>query len=139
MKSEEWRRDPPHPYPLPRRGRGNKKLETKRSLSPKGREGVNKERPGEVAAAAEFRIRGRHSNMAVTVKYFASLREHHGADRLLKSLGKGTTVADIWARASNGEALPDNVLMAVNLECVGADHPVEDGDEVAFFPPVTGG
>ena len=77
--------------------------------------------------------------MAVTVKYFASLREHHGADRLLKSLGKGTTVADIWARASNGEALPDNVLMAVNLEYVGADHPVEDGDEVAFFPPVTGG
>jgi molybdopterin synthase sulfur carrier subunit len=77
--------------------------------------------------------------MSITVKYFASLAEHHGADRLFEAPGKGTTVADIWARASNGEALPDNVLMAVNLEYVGADHPVEDGDEVAFFPPVTGG
>ena len=48
-------------------------------------------------------------------------------------------MADIWATASDGAALPDNVLMAVNLEYVRADHPVEDGDEVAFFPPVTGG
>lgn len=48
-------------------------------------------------------------------------------------------MADIWARAGGGEALPENVLMAVNLEYVDADHPVEDGDEVAFFPPVTGG
>jgi molybdopterin synthase sulfur carrier subunit len=77
--------------------------------------------------------------MPITVKYFASLREHHGAGRQLDTPEKGATVADIWALASNGEALPDNVLMAVNLEYVGADHPVEAGDEVAFFPPVTGG
>ncbi len=77
--------------------------------------------------------------MPVTVKYFASLREHHGNHRQLEVPGKGATVADIWATASDGAALPDNVLMAVNLEYVRADHPVEDGDEVAFFPPVTGG
>ena len=77
--------------------------------------------------------------MPITVKYFASLREHHGDGRQLDAPGKGATVADIWALASNGEALPDNVLMAVNLEYVSADHPVEAGDEVAFFPPVTGG
>ena len=77
--------------------------------------------------------------MTVTIKFFASLREHHGADRLLEAPGKGATVADIWTWASNGKVLPDNVLMAVNLEYVGTDHPVEDGDEVAFFPPVTGG
>ncbi len=77
--------------------------------------------------------------MAVTVKYFASLRELHGNHRQLEAPGKGATVADIWATASDGAALPDNVLMAVNLEYVGANHPVEDGDEVAFFPPVTGG
>jgi len=75
----------------------------------------------------------------ITVKYFASLRERHGADRQLDTPVKGATVADVWALASNAEALPDNVLMAVNLEYVGADHPVADGDEVAFFPPVTGG
>ena len=77
--------------------------------------------------------------MPVTVKYFASLREEHGSERQLESPALGTTVSDIWARASDGQRLPDNVLMAVNLEYVGADHPVEDGDEVAFFPPVTGG
>lgn len=36
-------------------------------------------------------------------------------------------------------ALPDNTLMAVNMDYVDADHPVNSGDEVAFFPPVTGG
>lgn len=77
--------------------------------------------------------------MPVTVKYFASLREQRGDDRQLEVPEKGATVADMWARASNGEPMPENVLMAVNLEYVGADHPVEDGDEVAFFPPVTGG
>ena len=54
--------------------------------------------------------------MAVTVKYFASLREHHGSDRQLDAPGDGATVADIWARAGGGETLPENVLMAVNLE-----------------------
>ena len=77
--------------------------------------------------------------MPVTVKYFASLREHHGSDRQLEAPAAGATVADIWKRASDGAAMPDNVLMAVNLEYVNADHPVQDGDEVAFFPPVTGG
>jgi molybdopterin synthase sulfur carrier subunit len=31
------------------------------------------------------------------------------------------------------------VRVAVNLEYVGADHPLAAGDEVALFPPVTGG
>ena len=77
--------------------------------------------------------------MPVTVKYFASLRERHGADRQLDAPAAGATVAEIWRRASDGKAMPENLLMAVNLEYVSADHPVEDGDEVAFFPPVTGG
>jgi molybdopterin synthase sulfur carrier subunit len=35
--------------------------------------------------------------------------------------------------------MPDNLLMAINQDYVQADANVEDGDEVAFFPPVTGG
>jgi len=31
------------------------------------------------------------------------------------------------------------VRVAVNQDYVGFDHPVKDGDEIAFFPPVTGG
>lgn len=34
---------------------------------------------------------------------------------------------------------PEKLLMAVNQTLVTADHPLTDGDEVAFFPPVTGG
>ena len=39
------------------------------------------------------------------------------------------------------EALKDLrvVRVAVNQDYVGPDHPVRDGDEVAIFPPVTGG
>ena len=77
--------------------------------------------------------------MTVIIKYFASLREHHGPEQRVELPAVGATVADVWARGGDGQALPENVLMAVNLEYVGADHPVEDGDEVAFFPPVTGG
>ena len=77
--------------------------------------------------------------MSITIKYFASLRESlgRGEDTLVPSASG--TVADVWSQATGGERLPDNVLVAVNLEYVDRDHPVRDGDEVAFFPPVTGG
>ena len=75
----------------------------------------------------------------VTVKFFASLRERmgRGEDRL--EAGDNTTVATVWARVSGDKPMPDNLLSAVNLEYVSSSHPVRDGDEVAFFPPVTGG
>jgi len=37
------------------------------------------------------------------------------------------------------EALPANILIAVNMEYKDASAVVHGGDEVAFFPPVTGG
>jgi molybdopterin synthase sulfur carrier subunit len=49
------------------------------------------------------------------------------------------TVADVWARAAVGEALPEHILCAVNREYAPPSAAVHDGDEVAFFPPVTGG
>ena len=51
----------------------------------------------------------------------------------------GMRMIDVWHRVGAGRPLPADVLMAVNLTRVGEEHPVRDGDEVAFFPPVTGG
>jgi molybdopterin synthase sulfur carrier subunit len=43
--------------------------------------------------------------------------------------------SDRWALALESGKL----LAAVNQTLVAFDHPLRDGDEVAFFPPVTGG
>jgi len=53
--------------------------------------------------------------------------------------GSAATVAEVWRQVSAETDLPDNLLMAVNQTYVGPEHPVCEGDEVAFFPPVTGG
>lgn len=77
--------------------------------------------------------------MSITVRYFASLRERvgRGEDRI-ESAGI-TTVADVWARVTPDADADVRVLAALNQEYVASNHPVADGDEVAFFPPVTGG
>lgn len=77
--------------------------------------------------------------MTITIKFFASLREQVGrAEDHLQADGP-LSVAEAWSRACPGMALPEHVLAAVNMEYAPRDHPVRDGDEVAFFPPVTGG
>lgn len=78
--------------------------------------------------------------MAVTVRLFAHLRERHGFGETTLEAWHGGTVADVW-QAATGETGPPpaHVLAAVNLDYAQHDAAVADGDEVAFFPPVTGG
>ena len=76
--------------------------------------------------------------MTIEVKFFASLRERLGRSDAQLESAEATTVAEVWRRCTE-QVMPANVLIAVNLEYVKAEHPVRDGDEVAFFPPVTGG
>lgn len=76
--------------------------------------------------------------MSITVRYFASIRERVGkGEDTIESKGIGC-VGDVWA-ASARIPLPGNTLMAVNMEYARPEQAVRDGDEVAFFPPVTGG
>lgn len=77
--------------------------------------------------------------MPIQVKYFASLRERMGRAEDAVASGQARTVAEVWAHAAPGKPLPPNTLVAVNLEYADLDRAVHDGDEVAFFPPVTGG
>lgn len=83
----------------------------------------------------------------VEVKFFARIREQLGVDNLsLPLAGDNVTLGAFRAEliASKGQVwaqvlLADNVVKAVNQEVVGDEHRLADGDEVAFFPPVTGG
>lgn len=77
--------------------------------------------------------------MTIQVRFFASLRERMGRDGAELAPGTVATVSEVWEAVSNGEAMPDNVLVAINQDYVQTHASVEDGDEVAFFPPVTGG
>jgi molybdopterin synthase sulfur carrier subunit len=75
--------------------------------------------------------------MSITVRLFASLRERIGFDETRLDQTPAT-VAEAWQQVTDIER-PGNTLAAVNHEYVDLDHPLADGDEVAFFPPVTGG
>lgn len=88
----------------------------------------------------------------IQLRYFASLRERlgTGAEAItcpsLANLDHALNVADLlhllrqrgepWSDALGGE---ESLLAAVNQEMARPDTLVQDGDEVAFFPPVTGG
>jgi molybdopterin synthase sulfur carrier subunit len=81
----------------------------------------------------------------IRVLYFASLRERLGcAEESLAS--HPATLADLRADllARGGVwrevfAEGQRVLAAVNQEMATEDQPLQAGDEVGFFPPVTGG
>ena len=77
--------------------------------------------------------------MRIQVRFFAALRERLGVAEQLLAVPDNITVAELWSLAVPDQPLPDNVLAARNMEYVQVDCPLADGDEVAFFPPVTGG
>ena len=76
--------------------------------------------------------------MNITVKYFASLREQLGKSEETLTLDVTTPISEVWQSVS-GITDSENILMTINMEYVKSDAIVKDGDEVAFFPPVTGG
>lgn len=84
--------------------------------------------------------------MAVTVKFFASVREAVGVSS--ESLAVPDGVATVGALRDHLAARGDNwqqtlchpaLRMAYNQVMCGAETALADGAEVAFFPPVTGG
>lgn len=87
------------------------------------------------------------SEPTLRLLYFAWLRERVGAAEEEIALPAGVaTVGDLiaWQRA-RGEKFAAAfgttraIRCAVNQSFAGPDAPVAPGDEVAFFPPVTGG
>ena len=77
--------------------------------------------------------------MVIQVLFFASLREQVGRQRAELEFTGPTDILTVWSLASEGRTMPVNTLCAINMEYVKTGTLVKDGDEVAFFPPVTGG
>lgn len=85
--------------------------------------------------------------MAMRILYFAWLRERIGlAEEQVEPPSSVATIADlvVWLRSRGAGytlALADTarVRCAVNQEFATAEARVADGDEIAFFPPITGG
>ncbi len=79
----------------------------------------------------------------ITVRYFASLVDQVGDSREELQLARGLDVADLWRilieRHPALEGLSYRPLVACDLEYAPWDRILDDTDEVAFLPPVSGG
>ena len=81
------------------------------------------------------------------IVYFASLKDKIGRSEEMLELPAGVENLDqlvvalsakhgeVWSAVINGFT----ILNAVNHEMCERSQPIKDGDEIAFFPPVTGG
>jgi molybdopterin converting factor subunit 1 len=81
--------------------------------------------------------------MRLKLRFFASHREAMGSERLTIEMSEGTTVGQLLDKLAGDfpglKKLEEHTLVAVNREQVGWDRRLQDGDEVAFYPPVSGG
>ena len=81
--------------------------------------------------------------MKITVRFFATLRDRAGRDSASVELEGEATIAALLKRLA--EEYPPlkpalgTALVARNHEYAFPDDPLDDGDEIALFPPVSGG
>jgi molybdopterin converting factor subunit 1 len=81
--------------------------------------------------------------MRVNVRLFARLRELVGTGETTCEVAPGATVQDVWnvLRRQHPviEPYAESLSAAVNAEYARMTQSVNEGDEVAFLPPVSGG
>ena len=82
----------------------------------------------------------------ITVLFFAKVREDLGVDRLRISIGSSATLGELKCRLIDQHGddwatvlKASNLIQAVNHQIANDQQVLSSGDEVAFFPPVTGG
>ena len=81
--------------------------------------------------------------MRVTIRLFARLRDLAGSGELVRDVSSPATVQSIWndlvAEMPGLSEYERTMSVAVNADYSRMSAPVDDGDEVAFLPPVSGG
>jgi molybdopterin converting factor subunit 1 len=81
--------------------------------------------------------------MSIRVLFFASLADIAGTRETQVDPATVTDVVSVFNKLARQypslEKYRSSVLFALNSEFAGAESPVQDGDELAFFPPVSGG
>ncbi|HEX9346817.1 MAG TPA: MoaD/ThiS family protein [Gemmatimonadales bacterium] len=79
----------------------------------------------------------------VSVRFFARYAELAGCDSSAVNVSTPATVGDVIARVREvfpgTQAMPPRPLAALNRRQVKHDAVVNDGDEVALLPPLSGG
>ena len=81
--------------------------------------------------------------MRVTIRLFARLRDIAGATELERNVEAGATIGSIWqglvADYPDFAGYERSISVAVNADYARMTEAVNEGDEVAFLPPVSGG
>ena len=77
--------------------------------------------------------------MVIVVKYFASISDAIGKTSEQIECRDKITAGDIWVDVSKNIKYTGKVMVAVNHEYVDMSYLLSQNDEIAFFPPVTGG
>lgn len=81
--------------------------------------------------------------MKITVQLFAAAKDAAGKSKIEVNLDVAATVSDLRsalvAEATALQPLHDSLLVAVNNEYATDDTRLNEHDEVACFPPVSGG
>ena len=81
--------------------------------------------------------------MQVTVRLFATLRQQAGWSTQQVTVADGATVDDVLRHLDGMlpglDVTTRTLYAAVNQGYAKRDSVLQDGDEVAFFPPVSGG
>jgi molybdopterin converting factor subunit 1 len=83
------------------------------------------------------------TQITIQVLLFGACREAAGTGELTCAIAAPATVRQAWAELAQTHpalaAYAPHALFAVNEEHVRAEHPLQHGDTLAVFPPVSGG